>query len=97
MRAAQSGRNFVGSAVRAVTRSVDIRGKMVDEAIPEIDKFIDDAIMAGLSELFIVHGKGTGALRQGVREYLNDHYSVISFAYAENNEGGTGATKIKLR
>ena len=97
VRAAQSGRNFVGSAVRAVTRSVDIRGKMVDEAIPEIDKFIDDAIMAGLSELFIVHGKGTGALRQGVREYLNDHYSVISFAYAENNEGGTGATKIKLR
>lgn len=78
-------------------REIDLRGLMVNEAESVLDKFIDDAVMAGLSEILIIHGKGTGALRKGIHEYLKRHRSVASFAFAEMNEGGTGATVVTLK
>ena len=80
-----------------VHREVDIRGTMADEAPLELGKIIDDAILAGLSEILLIHGKGTGALCKAVHEYLESNSSVISFAYANQNEGGTGATVINLK
>ena len=85
------------SANRAVSRQLDIRGTTVEEAEPIIEKFIDDAIMAGLTEVIVIHGKGTGALRKGVRVFLKGHNLVKDISIAELNEGGDGATVVRLR
>ena len=78
-------------------RDIDIRGMMVDEAEVILGKFIDDSIMAGLSSVLIIHGKGTGALRKGVHEYLKRHRNVANFNFADMSEGGTGATLVTLK
>ena len=70
---------------------------MVNEAEVLLGKFIDDSIMAGLSQVIIIHGKGTGALRKGVHEYLKHHRNVESFNFADMSEGGTGATVVFIR
>ncbi|MDY6272353.1 MAG: endonuclease MutS2 [Selenomonadaceae bacterium] len=78
-------------------REIDIRGLMVDEAESVLSKFIDDAQIAGLGEILIIHGKGTGALRKGVQEYLKHHASVLSYQFADQTDGGTGATIAQLK
>jgi DNA mismatch repair protein MutS2 len=75
---------------------LNLRGKRVEEALAELDKYLDDAYLAALPFARIVHGKGTGALRDAVREALADHPLVASFRPAELNEGGEGATVVKL-
>ena len=57
----------------------------------------NDAQLAGLLQVLIIHGKGTGALRQGVHEYLRHHYSVEKFTLADMDEGGAGATLVILK
>jgi DNA mismatch repair protein MutS2 len=84
------------SPVTSVARQIDVRGTTVDEAVEVIDKFLDEALLAGLNEVLVIHGKGTGALRHGLREYLKQHPSVKHIAIAEMNEGGDGATTVKL-
>jgi DNA mismatch repair protein MutS2 len=79
-----------------VPRELDLRGMTGDEALPLIDKFIDDAILAGLHRIDIIHGKGTGALRRKVTEFLSTHPRVRSFRLGEWNEGGLGATVCDL-
>ncbi len=78
-------------------REIDIRGMMVDEAEATLGKFIDDAVMAGLSKILIIHGKGTGALRKGVQAYLKHHRNVLRYAFADMTDGGTGATIVDLK
>jgi DNA mismatch repair protein MutS2 len=77
-------------------RELDLRGLTGDEALPMIDKFLDDALLAGLNRVDIVHGKGTGALRKKVTEFLSTHPRVRSFRLGEWNEGGTGNTVVEL-
>ena len=84
------------SKMKDVTREIDIRGLMVDEAEIILDKYIDDAILAGFSKVAIIHGKGTGALRKGVRTYLKHHHYVINISIGELNEGGDGVTIVQL-
>lgn len=79
-----------------ISRQVDIRGMMVDEACEVLDKYIDDALLAGLKEIIIIHGKGTGALRKGVHDYLKKHRNVASYGLADINEGGSGATVARF-
>ncbi len=79
-----------------IHRDIDLRGMTGDEAFPLIDKFIDDACLAGLHRIDIIHGKGTGALRKKVTSFLEKHPRVKSFRLAEWNEGGTGATVVEL-
>jgi DNA mismatch repair protein MutS2 len=79
-----------------VSRELDLRGMTADEAFPLIDKFIDDAILAGLNRIDVIHGKGTGALRKKVTEFLSRHPRVRSFRLGEWNEGGVGATVVEL-
>jgi DNA mismatch repair protein MutS2 len=74
-----------------------LRGKRVDEVLPELNKYLDDAYLAGLPYVRIVHGKGTGTLRQVVRETLAEHPLVASFREGELNEGGAGVTMVKLQ
>ena len=80
-----------------ITRSLDIRGMTVDEAEQVCGKFIDDAQLSGLKQVLIIHGKGTGALRKGVHDFLRTNNSVASFQFADQDEGGTGATLITIR
>lgn len=79
-----------------VRRELDLRGMTADEAFPLIDKFIDDAVLAGLNRIDVIHGKGTGALRKKVTEFLSRHPRVRSFRLGEWNEGGIGATVVEL-
>ena len=79
-----------------VQRDLDLRGLTGDEALPLIDKFIDDALLSGLSRIDIIHGKGTGALRRKVTEFLAHHPRVRAHRLGEWNEGGTGATIVEL-
>ena len=92
----RTGGNFVSKVMEA-HREIDIRGLMVNEAEIMVGKFIDDALMAGLSEVIIIHGKGTGALRKGMHEYLKRHKNVADFNFADMSEGGTGATVAQLQ
>ena len=60
-------------------------------------KFLDDAVIAGMSQVLIIHGKGTGALRKGIQAYLKNHRNVLHMGFADMNEGGTGATVVELK
>lgn len=79
-----------------VLKDLDLRGMTGDEAIPLVDKFLDSAFLTGLHRVDIIHGKGTGALRKKVTEFLSHHPRVKSFRLGEWNEGGTGATVVEL-
>ncbi|HEY8463238.1 MAG TPA: endonuclease MutS2 [Bacillota bacterium] len=76
---------------------ISLRGMTVDEALYQLEKYLDRAVLAGLSHFRVIHGKGTGALRQAVQKYLKGHPAVKSFAFAEQNEGGVGATIVELK
>ena len=80
----------------ALSHGLDLRGMTGEEAIPLVDKFIDDAVLSGLHRVDIIHGKGTGALRKKVTEFLSHHPRVKTHHLAEWNEGGTGATIVEL-
>lgn len=80
-----------------VANQLDLRGKRYEEALNEVDQYLDSAILAGYPQVTIVHGKGTGALRQGITEYLKNHRSVKSFEFAPANQGGNGATIVKFK
>ncbi|MFC1899323.1 Smr/MutS family protein [Chloroflexota bacterium] len=75
---------------------VDLHRLTVDEAIPKLDQFLNDAFRAGLYRVRVIHGKGTGALREEVSRYLTDHPLVRSFAPADRYHGGVGATQVEL-
>lgn len=75
---------------------LDIRGKTVEEALPEIEQYLDQAYLAELPWVRLIHGKGTGKLRQAIREALRQNTVVKSFASGAENEGGEGVTVVKL-
>jgi len=83
-------------AAPAVARQLDLRGKRADEIEPELDMYLDDAARAGLPEVRIIHGVGTGTVRQIVRDFLTGHPLARSFRAGERDEGGDGATVVKL-
>ena len=83
--------------VSQVHPEIDIRGMMVDEAIEVVSKYLDDAVIAGLPRVLIIHGKGTGALRKGIQEYLKHHRNVLSYTLGDVDEGGSGVTAVKLK
>lgn len=82
---------------RAFEPEVHVRGMRVDEAIQVVDKYLDDAMAAGARNLRIIHGKGTGTLRQVVWELLKNHPGVASYRLGEPSEGGSGATVVTMK
>lgn len=80
-----------------VATQLDLRGKRYEEALAEVDQYLDAAILAGYPQVTIVHGKGTGALRTGITDYLKNHRSVKSYDFAPQNQGGNGATIVKFQ
>ncbi|KPV42356.1 endonuclease MutS2 [Alicyclobacillus ferrooxydans] len=90
------GRSVKRGLPRQMPLQLDIRGETVDEAIPRIDKYLDEAVINGLARVTIIHGKGTGALRDGVRKYLSRHTQVKEWVRGGQGEGGDGATVVTL-
>lgn len=95
-KATNAGKHVVMTRVATAARQIDLRGMTIEEAETALDKYLDEAVLSGLHEVLIIHGKGTGALRKGVRTYLENHSHIIQIRIAELNEGGTGATVAKL-
>lgn len=88
-----SSSKFTASA----NSSVDLRGKTVEEAILDLDMFIDSVLRSGLNEITVIHGKGTGALRKGIHVYLRKHPNIRTFRVGTFGEGEEGVTIAELK
>lgn len=86
-----------GALARHVPLEIDVRGQAIDEALPEIDQYLDEAMLAGLHEVSIIHGKGTGVLRTGVQRHLKSHMNVKSYRLGVYGEGEDGVTVVTLK
>ncbi len=73
-----------------------MRGLYADEAKLQVEKYLDDACLAGLSKVYLIHGKGTGSLRAAIHRDLKGHSRVKSFRLGEQGEGGYGVTVVEL-
>jgi DNA mismatch repair protein MutS2 len=85
------------ATARTIDSTIDIRGQRVDEAVANVDRFLDESLMAARDIAFVVHGHGTGALRTAVREHLEAHEAVERWRAGEQNEGGDGVTVAFLK
>jgi DNA mismatch repair protein MutS2 len=85
------------SKALTISDQIDLRGARVEDAIDDLGKYIDDAMLANLNTIRILHGKGTGILRDAIREYLQKLPYIQSFRDGELHEGGWGITVVKLR
>ena len=82
--------------VTPLTDEVHLRQLTVDEALLKLDKYLDDAVIAGLYQVKVIHGKGTGTIRQAARKYLAHHPLVESYRSGGYGEGGIGVTIVEL-
>lgn len=95
MRRTGSGKIKMSKSL-SVSPEINLLGKTVDEAVAELDKYLDDALLSHLSSVRVVHGKGTGALRKGIHEYLRRQKHVKSYHLAEFGEGDAGVTIVNF-
>ncbi len=80
-----------------VSLELDLRGERFENALSRVEKYIDDSLLAGYPRVSIIHGKGTGALRSGVQEYLKNHRAVKNIRFGEAGEGGSGVTVVEFK
>jgi len=81
---------------REISPELDLRGLYADDALLEVEKYLDDAYLAGLTKVRLIHGKGTGSLRTAIHKHLKGHRRVKSFRLGEQGEGGLGVTVVDL-
>jgi len=82
---------------RTIDTTVDVRGNRVDEAVIQLDQFVDESLLAGRDAVFVIHGHGTGALRTAIRSHLATHKGIEKFRPGEQSEGGDGVTVAFLK
>lgn len=80
-----------------VRTELDLRGSNLEESIMEVDRFLDEAFLSNLGQVYIIHGKGTGVLRTGIQEYLRRHSHVKTYRLGNYGEGGTGVTVVEFK
>lgn len=85
------------SSGMGVSTEIDVRGERVEEAIQQVDRYIDQALLQNYPKVTIIHGMGTGAVRKGVQDYLKKHSQVKSYNDAPANQGGSGATIVTFK
>ncbi|HEU4728169.1 MAG TPA: Smr/MutS family protein [Kofleriaceae bacterium] len=85
------------ASARTVDTTLDVRGNRVDEAVAQVDRFVDESLLAGRDAIFVVHGHGTGALRTAIRNHLQSHQGIEKYRPGEQSEGGDGVTVAFLR
>ena len=90
-------KSLQSNMTRKSSMELDIRGMMTDEGIMEVDRFIDNCLIAGIETVTIIHGKGTGALRAAVHQFLKQHKNVKSYRLGEYGEGESGVTVAVLK
>jgi len=96
----KSGRKTGGTQSRAsrdVHNELDLRGQSSDEALMELDRFIDEAVMSGVPTVTVIHGKGTGALRTAVHAHLRKHRNVRTFRLGVYGEGESGVSVVEIK
>ena len=96
MRTAHGHSSIVTPSLASPGMELDLRGQRAEDALEMLDRYLEKAYMAGLPFVRIIHGKGTGKLRQEVRAALKDHPQVASFEEGGDKEGGEGVTVAKL-
>lgn len=98
-RAVPTGRALQSTAgtKRTAAMEINLIGMSVEEAVSEADKFIDNCVMSGLGTVYLIHGKGTGALRKAIHAHLRGHRSVSTFRLGSYGEGETGVTVVELK
>jgi DNA mismatch repair protein MutS2 len=89
-------RNVVEHLKLDARTTLDMRGMRVDEGLRTLEGFINDAILAGLHQASLIHGKGTGAMRKAVHEYLHEHPQISTFRIGTIHEGGDGITVVEF-
>lgn len=89
--------SIMKSKTQTIRNEIDLRGKNIEESLIEIDKYLDDAYLSNLQQITIIHGKGTGALRKGIKEFLRKHSHVKAFREGVYGEGGSGVTIVDLK
>lgn len=82
---------------KTISTEIDLRGFTLDTAVENVDKFLDDASIAGLHEISIIHGKGTGVLRSGIQQFLKSNSHVKSFRLGKYGEGESGVTIVEIK
>jgi DNA mismatch repair protein MutS2 len=93
----QGGRPFFRGEVSEPYSQLNVIGLTVEDALPKVDKFIDQALLHGLERIHIIHGVGSGRLRNAIGQYLNGHRAVKNFSPGETMKGGRGITIVELR
>ncbi|MTI49506.1 MAG: endonuclease MutS2 [Firmicutes bacterium] len=90
-------KTMIRAKSKSIKNEIDLRGKNLEEAILDVDKFLDDVYIAGLGQVYIIHGKGTGVLREGIKQLLKTHRHVKSYRLGKHGEGGTGVTVVEIK
>ena len=90
------GRTSAVTSAKSPGLELNLRGKLVDEGLDELERYLERAYSAGLLFVRIVHGKGTGRMRDALRKALKENYYVASFEEQKDNEGGAGVTVAKM-
>ncbi len=96
-KAERAVRSSRGLRSTRASSELDLRGQRYEEALTNLDRYIDSSLLAGLNTVTIIHGIGTGAIRNGVQQYLKRNRHIKSYSYAPANQGGTGATIVHLQ
>ncbi len=95
--ARQGGTGLQSRMERSAATDLDLRGQTVEEALLEVDRFLDNAVLCGLERVTVIHGKGTGALRAAVHRHLKGHRQVKGYRLGVYGEGETGVTVVELK
>ncbi|MGI5851514.1 MAG: Smr/MutS family protein, partial [Caldicoprobacterales bacterium] len=82
---------------KSISMELDLKGYDLESALVEVDKYLDNAFLSGLKEVVVIHGKGTGVLRNGIHQYLRNHPHVDSFRLGKFGEGESGVTVVLLK